>query len=97
VKVRYRPTALQQIDDIFEYISVDDSRAARRVVQAIKSAIVRIGKFPFSARPSVVPGIRELTISRYRYIVFYAVDEVAQEVLILRVRHTSQNPEHHLD
>jgi plasmid stabilization system protein ParE len=38
VKVRYRPTALQQINDIFKYIAVDDAGAARRVVQAIKSA-----------------------------------------------------------
>jgi len=34
---------------------------------------------------------------RYPYIVFYAVDEDRREVLILRVRHTSQDPAHHLD
>jgi plasmid stabilization system protein ParE len=44
-----------------------------------------------------VPGIRELPIARYPYIVFYAVDDRAQEIHILRVRHTSQDPAHHLD
>jgi plasmid stabilization system protein ParE len=34
---------------------------------------------------------------RYPYIVFYTVDAPAEEVLILRVRHTSQDPAHHLD
>jgi plasmid stabilization system protein ParE len=44
-----------------------------------------------------IADIRELPIVRYPYIVFYAVDEPADEILILRVRHTSQDPAHHLD
>jgi plasmid stabilization system protein ParE len=52
---------------------------------------------PYSARGSEVQGIRELTISRYPYLVFYTVDDRMQEVHILRVRHTSQDPKHHLD
>jgi plasmid stabilization system protein ParE len=59
--------------------------------------IGRLANFPYSARPSEVPDIRELPILRYRYIVFYAVDEDRREVLILRVCHTSQDPAHHLD
>ena len=64
---------------------------------AIKRTIERLADFPRSARPSEVPGIRELPIVRYPYIVFYTIDDAAQEVHILRVRHTSQDPEHHLD
>jgi plasmid stabilization system protein ParE len=53
--------------------------------------------FPYSGRPSEIADIRELPIVRYPYIVFYTVDAPAEEVLILRVRHTSQDPAHHLD
>ncbi len=97
MKIRYRPTALAQLDAIFSYIATDDRLAADRVMMTIKRTINRLADFPYSARPSEVPGIRELPIVRYPYIVFYAVDDDAQEVQILRVRHTSQDPEHHLD
>ncbi len=97
MKIRYRPAAIAQLKAIFQYISEHDSAAAGRVIRTIKQSIDRLGDFPFSARPSEVPGIRELPVVRYPYIVFYTVDERAQEVHILRVRHTSQDPAHHLD
>jgi toxin ParE1/3/4 len=96
-RIRYRPTALAQLDAIFSYIATHDRAAARRVIAYIKRTIGRLANFPYSARPSEVPDIRELLILRYPYIVFYAVDEDRREVLILRVRHTSQDPAHHLD
>lgn len=97
MKVRYRPTALAQIDAIFAFISDRNPAAADRVLATIKRSIDRLAEFPYSARASEVPGIRELPIVRYPYIVFYTVDDAAQEVHVLRVRHTSQDPEHHLD
>lgn len=97
MKVRYRPTALAQIDAIFAFISERNPSAADRALATIKRSIDRLAEFPYSARSSEVPGIRELPIVRYPYIVFYTVDEAAREVHVLRVRHTSQDPEHHLD
>ena len=97
MKVRYRPTALAQIDAIFRHIEAHDAAAARRVVQSIRASIIRVGRFPYSARASIVPAIRELPIRRYPYIVFYTVDEAAQEVIILRVWHTAKDPKRHLD
>jgi len=38
-----------------------------------------------------------LTVSGYPYIVLYSVNEAEQQVRILRVRHTSQDPTHHHD
>jgi toxin ParE1/3/4 len=96
-KIRYRPIALAQLDAIFTYIATHDRPAARRVIAYIKRTIGRLANFPYSARPSEVPDIRELSIVRYPYVVFYAVDEDEREVLILRVRHTSRDPEHHPD
>ena len=97
MKVRYRPTALSQLDAIFSYIEARNPAAADRVLRTIKRSIDRLADFPYSARPSEVQGIRELAVVRYPYIVFYTVDESAGEVHVLRVRHTSQDPEHHLD
>jgi addiction module RelE/StbE family toxin len=96
-KIRYRPTALAQLDAIFAYIGTHNRPAARRVIVYIQRSIGRLADFHYSARPSEIPDIRELPIVRYPYIVFYAVDEDKHEVLILRVRHTSQDPAHYLD
>jgi len=96
-KIRYRPTALAQLDAIFTYIATHNRPAAHRVIAYMKRSIGRLADFPYSARPSEIPDIRELPIVRYPYIVFYTIDEDRREVLILRVRHTSQDPAHHLD
>jgi toxin ParE1/3/4 len=97
VRIRYRPNALAQLDDIFAYIAVHSQPSAHRVMTRIKRSIEQLADFPYSGRPSEIADVRELPIVRYPYIVFYTVDEQAGEVLILRVRHTSQDPAHHLD
>jgi plasmid stabilization system protein ParE len=38
-----------------------------------------------------------MPIVGYPYVVFYAVDDAAREVHILRGRHNAQDPKHHLD
>ena len=55
-----------------------------------------LADFPRSAKTSEIPNVREMPIVRYPYVVFYTIDDVAQEVIILRVRHTSQDTERHI-
>ena len=94
--IRYRPVALKQLDAIFSHIAMHNDPAAHRVMSAIKTSIERLRYFPHSARRSEVAGIREMPIVRYPYIVFYTINEEAREVHVLRVRHTSRDPKHHL-
>ena len=54
-----------------------------------------LGEFPPSGRASAAEGVRELPIVRDPDIVFYSVDAVAQDVIVLRARHTSQAPDPH--
>ena len=97
MRVRYRPAALTQLDAIFEYITARNPAAAHRVMARIRRSIDLLADFPLSSKASEIPGIREMPIVRYPYIVFYTIDHAAQEVIILRVGHTSQEPERHLD
>ena len=96
MKIRYRPTALAQLDAIFDYITARNPAAAHRVIARIKRSIDMLADFPRSAKASEIPNVREMPIVRYPYVVFYTIDDVAQEVIILRVRHTSQDTERHL-
>jgi toxin ParE1/3/4 len=93
VKIRYRPTALAQLDAIFEYITARNPSAARRVMVRIKRSIDLLADFPRSSKESEIRGIHEMPIVRYPYVVFYTIDDATQEVVILRVRHTSQDPD----
>ena len=97
MKIRYTRKALAQLDQIYSTIEAHNARAAKNVNARIKRAIGRLARFPYSCRETERPGIRVLAIVRYPYLVFYAVDEAAQEVQILRVRHSAQDPAHHLD
>jgi len=97
VKIVYTRKALGQIDQIYRYIDARDPAAALKVKARIRRSIDRLANRPYSARPSDRPGVRVLTVTRYPYIVLYNVNESAQQVRILRVRHTAQNPAHHHD
>ncbi|MBM3649166.1 MAG: type II toxin-antitoxin system RelE/ParE family toxin [Alphaproteobacteria bacterium] len=95
-RIRYLPKAIRQIDAIFAYIADRNPAAARRVVATIRRNIQRLADFPYSARSSEVEDVCELVIAHYPYVVFYAVDDEAREVHILRVRHAARDPAHHL-
>ena len=97
MRIRYTRKALAQIDEIFAFIEARDERAARAVSARIERAIGQLARFPHSGRPTSIPGIRVLSVTRYRYLVFHIVNEVDREVYILRVRHAAQNPARHLD
>ncbi len=60
------------------------------MIATIRQAIDGLVDFPRRGRSSQIAGVRELVIVRYRYIVFYAVDDAAGEVRMLRVRHASR-------
>lgn len=97
MKVRYTPKALAQLEQIYSYIEAHNATAANRIKTRPRQAIERLGRHPYSCRASEHPGIRVLSIVRYPYLVFCSVDEGAQEVHVLRVRHSAQDPRRHLD
>ena len=96
MKVRFSSRALVELERILDHIESQSPTAARRVSARIKKAIERIGRFPYSSRPTSKPEVHVLPLVRYPYLIFYRVDEAAQEVHILRVRHDARDPTQHL-
>jgi plasmid stabilization system protein ParE len=97
VKIRYTARALAQLDEIYSYIETHNPGAAKRVKSRIKQSIGRLVRHPYSCRPTENPAIRVLAVVRYPYLVFYSVDEAANEVHILRIRHSARDPRRHLE
>jgi addiction module RelE/StbE family toxin len=85
MKIRYTETALVEINEVFSYISERNAPAAKRVVARIEQTIQNLGDFPEMAQEADEPGVRRMPVTRYPFIVFYAID--TDEVVILHVRH----------
>jgi len=91
VKVRYRPRAQADIDEISRYLSERSPNGALHVLTAIADAIDEIGANPDAWQATSDPDIRAKTVGRYRYKIFYAVIDGAY-VEIIHVRHTARRP-----
>lgn len=52
--------------------------------------------FPMSAdgRRPKAEGVRKFVTRKYAYLVYYTVDEAAEEIVILNVKHPARRREH---
>jgi len=93
MKVVVREAAAGDLEDIFNWISNDNPRAAVAMIGRIRDRINRLA-FPELAhigRPGLVEGTRELVV--VPYIVVYMVDESADEITVLAVVHGARSRE----
>jgi plasmid stabilization system protein ParE len=88
MQVRWLRKALRNLDDEATYIATDDPAAARLVVKRVLDADSILAQQPGLGRPGRVPGTRELSIAKTRYIVPYRVR--GETVEILCMFHTSR-------
>lgn len=90
MRVRYTLRAQSDLDTIYSYIDRRTPAAARSVKELIERRIANLADFPFMAPETDEPGVRELTIVRYPYKVYYEVE--GDEIWIIHIRHTARRP-----
>ena len=90
MKIRWSETALSELDDIFSYIRQNNRSAAIAVVQRIEALTALLEEFPLVGHVTDETGVRVLAVVRYPFLIFYAIDEAASEIVILHVLHTAQ-------
>jgi len=90
MKVRYTPRAQADLDTVYAYLDQRAPVAAIAVKQLIERRIESLAAFPFVAPATDHPAIRELTVVRYPFKIYYRV--AGDEVHILHIRHTSRRP-----
>jgi plasmid stabilization system protein ParE len=88
MKVRYTPRAQADLEAIFAYLDARAPAAALSVKSTIERRIAQLETFPFMAPETDLPGIRELTIIRYK--VYYEVS--SGEVWIVHIRDARRRP-----
>jgi toxin ParE1/3/4 len=93
MKVVVREAAADDLDDILDWISKDNPRAAAELVRRILTRIDRltIPGLSHIGRPGLVEGTRELI--EPPYIIVYVVDESADEVAVLAIVHGARDRE----
>lgn len=89
MKLLIAEPASRDLEQIFDYIVLDNPAAAEKVYRSIVSSAVRLTEFPYLDRAGRLAGTRELSISRLPYRLVYEISEEA--VTIIAVFHTSRN------
>ena len=84
MKVRYTRRALADLQTIHSYLDARSPTAAGAIVAALRTSIDRLAHFPDLGPETDEPGVRELSLVRYPYKIYYSV--TADEVRILPVR-----------
>lgn len=90
MRVRYTPRAQSDLDAIYTYLDQRAPAAALSVKELLERRIASLADFPLAAPATDEPNIREMTIVRYPYKVYYELAE--DEVWVLHIRHTSRRP-----
>jgi addiction module RelE/StbE family toxin len=90
MRVRYTLRAQRDLDAIFNYLDQRAPAAARTVKEVIERRISRLADFPFIAPVTNEPGVRELTILRYPYKVYYEIE--AEEIWVIHIRDARRRP-----
>jgi plasmid stabilization system protein ParE len=94
MKLRFTPRALENISDVAEYLQARNPTAAERARSAIYDGVQNLILFRHIGRLQHVAGVRRLVTKKFSYLIYYAVDEAAEEIVILNVKHASQEREY---
>jgi toxin ParE1/3/4 len=94
MKLRFTPRAVANLVEITDYIHERNPAAAQRVRDAIYESLQNLILFPHVGRQQTTPGVRKFVTRKYAYLVYYTVDEVAEEIVILNVKHPARRREH---
>jgi toxin ParE1/3/4 len=90
MKVRYTLRAQTDLDAIYTFLDQRVPAAALSVKELIERRIASLSVFPFAAPATDEPGVRQLTMVRYPYKIYYEVER--DEVWVLHIRHTARRP-----
>jgi toxin ParE1/3/4 len=94
VKLRFTTRATGDLAEIAEYLRTRNPSAALAVRDAILRSLQNLTFFPEIGRPQNVEGVRKLVTSKYRYLVYYMIDEGAEEIVILTIQRPARSREY---
>ena len=94
MRLRFTPRATRDLAKIAEYLRTRNPSAALAVRDAILRSLQNLTLFPAIGHPQNVECVRKLVTLKYRYLVYYMIDEEAEEIVILTVQHSARSREY---
>jgi toxin ParE1/3/4 len=94
MKLYFTRQAKDDLESIAAYIQQQNPEAALRVRDAIIDSLRTLVLFPRIGRRQKVSGVRKILTRRYRYFVYYSVDDSAEEIVILTIQHPARRRQH---
>jgi toxin ParE1/3/4 len=94
VKLRFTPRAVENLAAIADYIHERSPGAALRVRAAIYTSLQDLILFPHVGRRQKAEGVRKFVTRKYSYLIYYTIDEAAEEIVILSIKHPARWREH---
>jgi toxin ParE1/3/4 len=89
MRVRWNKRALSQLRAAHGWIQKDNPIAAEEFVEAVTALVDLLREFPGMGVRTDEPGVAMFPLVRYRYLIYYKVQE-GREVRIIRVRRASR-------
>jgi plasmid stabilization system protein ParE len=90
MKIRHTETARREFDDAVDYLIKHAPAVAADFADSIENAEAELLRNPYSAQETELRGVRRKYIQRFRYGLFYMVDEKADELIIMNIRHAAR-------
>ena len=94
MKLRFTPKATENIIAIADYIRARNPEAAKRVRTDIYGALQNLILFPRAGHRQATEDVRKLVTRKFSYLVYYMVDDIAGEIIVLSVQHPAREREH---
>jgi toxin ParE1/3/4 len=91
MKLRFSQRANRDIAEIADHIRAQNPYAAERVRTAILDSLQTVILFPRTGRLQTLEGVRKLVVRRYPYLIYYTIDDLAEEVIVLAIQHASRD------
>jgi toxin ParE1/3/4 len=93
MKLVYSPRAIADLRGISHYLKPRSPQGARNVRAAIISALDQLSIFPRAGTLQTMQGVRRIITRGYPYLIYYTIDEAADEILVITIQHAAQERE----
>ena len=86
MRLRFTPRSTANLIEIADKIHVHNPMAAKRVQADIHNGLQNLVLFPHAGRRQRVEGVRRLVTRKFRYLIYYMIDQAEEELVILNIR-----------
>ena len=88
MKIRYTDPAADDLEESISYFRDHVSSLVADFADCVDNAVAEILANPYAVQETEWRGIRRWHIQRFRYSIFYAIED--QEIVILHIRHAAR-------